>query len=76
MFETTFESAIRILNEFEKDERIVIPMFKTLDFIFEKSEIIEWAVNNNYGERVFEIIQTEINGTKSILKVIHLTSNL
>lgn len=43
VFSSIFESAIKILKEFEKDERIVIPMFKMLDFILEKSEIQEWA---------------------------------
>ncbi|KAL4496061.1 hypothetical protein ABPG72_015483 [Tetrahymena utriculariae] len=69
VFALTFENIIKILNEYAKEERVVIPMFKTLDFMFEKSEIQEWAKTNTYGEKIFEIICKEIKGTKSILKI-------
>ena len=37
LFVRLFEDSIRVLNEHAKDERVIVPMFKTFDFIIEKN---------------------------------------
>ena len=69
VFNSIFESIIRVLEEHQKEERIVTPMFKTLDFMFEKSEILSWVKETSFGEKIFAIIGKEIKGTKSMTKV-------
>jgi len=44
-------------------------LFKTLDFMFEKSEILSWVKETSFGEKIFAIIGKEIKGTKSMTKV-------
>jgi hypothetical protein len=41
-FITLLKNAIDIIEEHSKDERVIVPMFKTLDFLLEKQEIISW----------------------------------
>lgn len=69
VFNSIFESVIRILEEHAKEERIITPMFKTLDFMFEKSEILSWVKETSFGEKIFAIIVKEIKGTKSMTKI-------
>ena len=33
---------IKILKDHFRDDRIVIPMYKTLDYILEREEVITW----------------------------------
>lgn len=69
VFNSIFESIIRVLEEHQKEERIITPMFKTLDFMFEKSEILSWVKETSFGEKIFAIIGKEIKGTKSMTKI-------
>lgn len=44
-------------------------MFKTLDFILEREEVIGWPGIRNYDFELFAGIEREVAKTKSILKV-------
>lgn len=34
-----FENCLEMLKEFAKEERVIVPLFKTLDFMVENTEI-------------------------------------
>ena len=37
-----FGDIIKILKENYRDDRVIIPMYKTIDYILERSEVITW----------------------------------
>jgi hypothetical protein len=60
---------LKIFAEYENVERIVTPLFKTLDFIFELDVVLKWAKESGLGYDLFGVICREIKETKSISKV-------
>lgn len=65
-----FDNSIKLLKDYAKDERIITPLFKTLDFIFEKQEIQCWGKSKIYARQIYDLIVSETKSTKSIMKVI------
>lgn len=64
------------MNEYAKDERIIVPYFKMLDYILERNEIQKWSGCQLFGKVLYDIIIKETRLTKSILKVAKYNINL
>lgn len=64
-----FDNSIKLLKDYAKDERIITPLFKTLDFIFEKQEIQCWGKSKIYARQIYDLIVSETKSTKSIMKL-------
>lgn len=43
-----FNDTIKLLKNYFRDDRIIIPLYKTLDFVLEKEEIISWEGLKKY----------------------------
>jgi len=72
-----FDEFILLLRENVGDERVVIPLFKTLERVFEKDEVL--FEKENLQEKLlvlYELISKEIAGTKSVQKLITGVSTL
>ncbi len=57
------------MKECYRDERVIVPLYKTLDFILERGEVIQWKGIHDYDLDLFAAIEREVAKTKSILKV-------
>lgn len=57
------------MKECFKDERVIVPLYKTLDFILERPEVMSWPGIHNYDLDLFSAIEREVVKTKSIIKV-------
>ena len=57
------------MKQHYKDERIIVPLFKTLDFILERTEVIEWGGIKLYDAELLALIEKEVGKSKNILKV-------
>jgi len=65
-----FDEVIVLLKENAGDERVIIPLFKTLERVFEKDEVL--FEKDNLQEKlltIYELVSKEITGTKSVQKV-------
>ncbi|KRX05461.1 Armadillo-type fold [Pseudocohnilembus persalinus] len=69
IFTMLFENSLQILNDYSKDERVIVPLFNTLDFIMENNEISSWDKSIKYSEQLLEKIIQETQKTKSIHKL-------
>ena len=67
--EEIYKSFIGIFDEYPNDERMIVPLFKTLESFFEKDIIQTSQITQKYKSILIEKIIKEIDGTKSILKV-------
>jgi len=52
-----------------KDERVIVPLYKTVDFLLEREELRKWKGIHRYDTQLYYLIEKELNKTKSILKV-------
>lgn len=52
-----------------KEERIIVPLYKTLDFLLEREELLKWEGLRKYDTALYYQIEKELNKTKSIIKV-------
>jgi hypothetical protein len=57
------------MKAYYKQERIIVPLFKTLDFLLEREELIQWEGLKKYDTQIYYQIEKELNKTKSIAKV-------
>lgn len=64
-----FGDILKLMRAHYKDERIIIPLYKTLDYILERAEVITWEGIRKYDTQLFLAIDREIAKTKNILKV-------
>ncbi len=63
------EAIIDLMKSHYKDERIIVPLYKTLDFLLEREELIGWEGLRKYDTQLYYLIEKELNKTKSIIKV-------
>ncbi len=63
------EQVLALLREHCKEERIIVPLFKTLDFLLEREDLAAWPGLRRYDTALYYQIEKELNKTKSILKV-------
>lgn len=68
LLEQFFNDVIKLLKNYFRDDRIIIPLYKTLDFILEKEEIITWEGLRKYDTELFYSIEKEIGKMKNIVK--------
>jgi len=65
-----FNEAIQLLKEHPNDERVIIPLFKTLERLFEREEVLSQKdVLKDQIIQISELILKEITGTKSVNKL-------
>jgi len=65
-----FNEAIQLFKEYPNEERVIIPLFKTLERLFERDEVLSQSeVLKEEIIQIFELINKEITGTKSVNKV-------
>jgi hypothetical protein len=57
------------MKQHYKEERIIVPLYKTLDFMLEREEVAQWEGIRKYDTQLFYLIEKELNKTKSIMKV-------
>ena len=60
---------LKLMKECYRDDRIIVPLYKTLDYILERNQVIEWDGIREYDLDIFAAIDREVSKTKSILKV-------
>lgn len=68
-FVDLLEQILALLREHCKEERIIVPLFKTLDFLLEREELAKWPGLRRYDTALYYQIEKELSKTKSILKV-------
>ena len=64
-----FTEIIGILKEHYRDDRIIVPMYKTIDYILERSEVISWEGLRKFDLDLYSCVEREVGKTKSIMKV-------
>ncbi len=52
-----FNDVIKLLKNYFRDDRIIIPLYKTLDFILEKEEVNSWEGVRKYDTELFYLIE-------------------
>ena len=58
------------MKERNNEERVIVPLFKTLERVFEREEVISQKdILVDKLLQIYELISKEINGTKSVQKV-------
>lgn len=58
-----------LMKDHYKEERIIVPLYKTLDFLLERQDFLGWSGLRKYDTALYYQIEKELNKTKSILKV-------
>ena len=66
-------SFLRLIKENNTDERLIIPLYKTLDYLFESEEFIKWKAGiPTFSHDLFTFISNDIVNSKSISKLLSL----
>ena len=66
-----FDEFLRIFNESANDERVIIPLLKTLERVFERDEVLtQKDILHDKLLHIYEFINKEIAGTRSVQKVL------
>lgn len=68
LLEQFFNDVIKLLKNYFRDDRIIIPLYKTLDFVLEKEEVNTWEGLRKYDTELFYLIEKEIGKMKNIVK--------
>lgn len=69
LLDSLLQEVIRMMQLNYKDERVIVPLYKTLDFLLEREELRRWEGIHKYDTQLYYLIEKELNKTKSILKV-------
>jgi hypothetical protein len=74
LMEKLVREVIELMKSSYRDERVMVPLLKTVDFILEREEVMGWRGMSGYDEELFGVIRKEIGkGRKNILKVCAVT---
>jgi len=63
------QNIIMILEENKNNDRITIPLLKTLEIIFENNDLSNYSIIETFSTKLFYIVRVEILKTKSIAKL-------
>jgi hypothetical protein len=44
------------MKNYFRDERIIVPLYKTLDFILERQEVIQWKGIKTFDTQMFYLL--------------------
>ena len=56
---------LKLLKEHTNDERVIVPLYKTLDFLFEAEEFNRWKVGVPlFSNDLFAVVSTDIANSK------------
>lgn len=69
LIEQLLVESIIILEKHYRDDRIVVPLYKTLDYVLEREEIASWEGLPKLSERLWAILSKECNKSKMIIKI-------
>ena len=65
------KNLLRLAKENTNDERIIVPLYKTLDFLIECDEFNRWKTGIPlFSSELFAIISQDITSSKSINKLL------
>lgn len=60
----------RLVKENISEERVIAPLYKTLDFLFEAEEFARWKTGiAGFADRLYLLISQDIASSKSITKL-------
>ena len=51
------DQIVALLKNHYKDERIIVPLYKTIDFLFEREELIKWKGIKKYDTQLYYLIE-------------------
>lgn len=63
------EQILGIMKAHFKEERVIVPLYKTLDFLLEREELAKWEGLTKFDTQLYYQIEKEVSKTKSIHKV-------
>lgn len=65
------KNLLRLAKENTNDERIIVPLYKTLDFLIESDEFNRWKAGIPlFSSELFVLISQDITSSKSINKLL------
>lgn len=68
------KSFLRLIKEHSNDERLIIPLFKTLDYLFESDEFARWKKGIAFfSNDLLAIISQDVMNSKSISKLLAIS---
>jgi len=51
------ETVIDLMKAYYKQERIIVPLYKTLDYLLEREELIQWEGLKKYDTHIYYQIE-------------------
>ena len=51
------DQIVALLKNHYKDERIIVPLYKTIDFLFDREELIKWKGIKKYDTQLYYLIE-------------------
>ena len=51
------DQIVALLKNHYKDERIIVPLYKTIDFLFDREEVIKWKGIKKYDTQLYYLIE-------------------
>lgn len=68
------QSFTRLIKENSSEERLIVPLYKTLDYLFESEEFARWKNGlMGFSNDLLTIISKEVTTSKSIGKLLALS---
>ena len=65
---------LRLIKEYNHEERLIIPLYKTLDFLYESEEFKKWETGMQlFSQDLFILISLDILNSKSINKLLAIS---
>lgn len=69
-----FQYFLKIIKENSQDERIIVPLYKTLDYLYDSEELKKWKQGiGAFSDELFVFISQDIANSKSISKLLALS---
>jgi hypothetical protein len=47
---------VKLMKNYFRDDRIIVPLYKTLDFVLEMEEVITWEGIKKYDTELFYLV--------------------
>ena len=51
------QQVLQLMKNYYKQERVIIPLFKTLDYILEREEVIQWEGLRQFDTLLYYAIE-------------------
>lgn len=63
------ESILKLFGEYEKNDRVVLPMLKTLHLLFQNFLLDDILSNSSFGQKLYLCLKTELNKCSDMRKI-------